>query len=350
MVRPPNAVIPQHDTPFVASSTVLPDRDGREELILLFKATYDISSQGGVTPANEQDPIVHADRHHGDAGSTSIAWAAEATPALPTGTDVFLVADAVAPAAGTKELDVSFRVGSIHKRARVSGTRAWHPGALGSAAHTGPEPFDRIPLRYEHAFGGLDQSADDAANWDREAKNPVGRGFRAARTKRAWEQTLLPNIEDPADPVKHPDGRYTPVGFGPIGRHWEPRIRYVGTYDESWLSERMPLLPDDFDDRFHHAAPPDQILAGYVQGGEAVEVVGCDTDPIVFSLPELAAAADVRFFLREAHVPLRCEVVVVDALRRKLTMLHRGILPLMGDVLDLRTITVRVDGLEVGTA
>jgi hypothetical protein len=344
MVPTPIAVIPVHDTPFVATGTVLPDREGREELIVLFKATYDVSRRGHVVPAEEQDAILHADQHHGNATSSSIAWAAEATPALPSGTDVFLIGDAVAPTSGTKELEVSFRVGSVHKRARVLGTRAWHPGALGAASHTAPEPFDRIPLRYENAFGGLDQSAPEAADWDREAYNPVGRGFRAARSQRPWEQTLLPNLEDLADPVKSPDGRYKPVAFGPIGRHWEPRIQYVGTYDETWASERMPLLPDDFDNRFHHAAPPDQIVSGYVLGAEAVEVVGCDKDPIVFALPEMKASVTVRFFLREEQRPLRCEMVVVDALRSKLTMLHRCVLPLQGDVLDLRTLTIETSG------
>jgi len=43
--------------------------------------------------------------------------------------------------------------------------------------------------------------------------------------------------------------------FGPIGRHCKPRVQLAGTYDDSWTEDRMPLLPDDFQERFHNAAP-----------------------------------------------------------------------------------------------
>ena len=155
---------------------------------------------------------------------------------------------------------------------------------------------------------------------------------------------MLPNVEDPDDLLRAPDGRPKPVGFGPIGRHWEPRVQYVGTYDDSWMAERLPLLPADFDERFHHAAPPDQILGGYVRGGEPVEIVGCSKEPLAFALPGLKAGVSVRFFLRDELLPLRCEMVVVDTRRMKLALLHRGVLPLKDDVLDIRSMTIDIEG------
>ena len=38
-----------------------------------------------------------------------------------------------------------------------------------------------------------------------------------------------------------------------------PRVTFVGTYDERWRSERCPLLPSDFDERYHSGAHPDLI-------------------------------------------------------------------------------------------
>ncbi len=338
-------VIPSHQTPFVAGSTVLPDRDGAEQLIVLFKATFDLGEGAAPAVSPEQDPIVAADRHRGDAATTSIAAPAEHAAPLPLGTDVFLVGEAVAPAPGTRELAVSFRVGSVRKEARVFGARAWHGGALGVASFSGPEPFERVALVYENAFGGEDTSPEDRAHWEREARNPVGRGFRAKRSRTPWERTLLPNLEDPRALIARLDDRPQPIAFGPIGRHWEPRIRYVGTYDEAWLRDRMPLLPADFDDRFFHAAPPDQIVTGFVRGGEEVEVRGCTrSGQLGFSLPELRPHVAVHFFMRDAEVALRCESVVVDTSRMKLVMLYRGLVPLHGDVLDILELDVVMEG------
>jgi hypothetical protein len=52
--------------------------------------------------------------------------------------------------------------------------------------------------------------------------------------------------------LKH---RPSPAGFGPIACHWQPRVGFAGTYGDAWVANRLPLLPDDFDDRFFQSAP-----------------------------------------------------------------------------------------------
>jgi hypothetical protein len=75
--------------------------------------------------------------------------------------------------------------------------------------------------------------------------------------------------------------------FGPVRPDAKPRKGYAGTYDQSWAENRMPLLPRDFDPRFHQVAPPGQIAKGYLHGDERVRLNNLyeDGKTIEFRLP-----------------------------------------------------------------
>jgi hypothetical protein len=90
--------------------------------------------------------------------------------------------------------------------------------------------------------------------------NPSGRGFHKHLAPAWLDGSALPNTEQLGVEVQRPDGAYQPMSFGPIGRQWEPRYRYAGTYDQRWLDEVFPFLPDDFDEHYYQAAPADQQL------------------------------------------------------------------------------------------
>jgi len=335
-------VIPVHDTPFVTTSSVIPDKDGVEQLILVYKATYDISDSGVLTPAEEQDPIVLCDELRGEPVVSSLLRDGELMPPKPGGTDVFLIGHAVATQRGTTQMVVSLSLGPIQKRAMVFGPRRWQSGVLGGAHHTDPEPFDRVELCYENAFGGEDRSLEDEALWEDERRNPVGIGFRAKKSKAEWKDTPLPQIEDPNGLITDPDDRPMPVAFGPIGRHWEPRIHYAGTYDQAWVEEVAPLLPDDFDERFHHAAPPDQILGGYVQGREVVEIRGCTAGgTLTLTLPTLHPKAYVGVFLDPIREhTLRCDSVTIDTDRMKVSLVYKVAMSMADQLVGLRTLAI----------
>jgi len=55
--------------------------------------------------------------------------------------------------AADSRIDVAFRVGPMTKAVRVFGDRRWRRG-VSDLGPSSPEPFDRIPLVYERAFGG----------------------------------------------------------------------------------------------------------------------------------------------------------------------------------------------------
>jgi hypothetical protein len=82
----------------------------------------------------------------------------------------------------------------------------------------------------------------------------------------------LPNLEDPAQPIRNIGDRPVPKSFGPVGRTWQPRLSLAGTYDKHWLKHRSPKLPEDFDERYYNCAPEDQQIEGYLRGDEEIRV------------------------------------------------------------------------------
>jgi hypothetical protein len=334
----------RNHTPFAAGIVVLLDRSGAEQLHVVLKATFAFTETGQLTVADEQQPIASADTFREDPASSSITQEAELMPLKPA-TDLFLVGSARAMARNVRHMQIGFRVGANQKTAVVFGSRVWVRHGAGVRA-TDPEPIEAVPLIYENAFGGADLSAEDPARHEREVRNPVGRGFRARHSTLPWEGELLPSIEDPAAIMSGPQDRAAPVGFGPLGRAWQPRVQYAGTYDQAWIDHRMPLLPNDFDDRFYNAAPPDLIAPGHLVGGEWVDVVGCTAGGrVFFQLPVVAPRFEVQVGGRSEDVTGACDTVTVDTDAMQLRMVWKAQVRVHGEVPVLRRITCRVDGV-----
>ena len=125
----------------------------------------------------------------------------------------------------------------------------------------------------------------------------------------------LPNVEYPDEPFTRAGDRPRPAGFGAVACHWDPRAALAGTYDDRWLRERQPLVPDDFDDRFFQCAPEDQQPRGFLQGGEPVHLYRVTTSEHVrFSLPRIALDFETRFFdgTRQLHESCALHTVIVE--------------------------------------
>jgi hypothetical protein len=250
-------------------------------------------------------------------------------------TDVLVCGAAVAPGRSpVRQLDVSVRVGPIQKALRVHGTRVWYRGAVGLAL-SAPEPFEELPLRWEHAWGGRDES--DPGKPLEEPRNPLGRGV--ARDAASLVHQPGPAIEDPAHPV---GGRSpAPAGVAPIGRHFAPRRGYAGTYDERWRKTRMPLPPLDLDPRFEQAAPPDQIAPGYLRGGEPVALVNlCADGPLAFELPRLSLFVGGRVGRTLVEHRPAMDTLVLFPGERAFEMTWRAAVPVPDDARRLEAIQV----------
>lgn len=276
-------------TPFAAERGWVRDRDGAEVWLVAVKATFDILPDGSTIPSQEQPPVLRAPEYHGEPGKSSIKYEADLVLTKKT-TDVLVVGHAYAPGGkAVSELDVGFKVGPVQKILRVFGDRMW-----GSSGPSEPQPFVKMPLVYERAFGGVDSlSEHPERDWD--WRNPVGTGFAVEKSHLC--DRLLPNIEYPDARFIEWNDRPPPAGFGAIAGHWQPRAGLAGTYDDKWMNTRQPLLPEDFDDRFFQYAPVDQQAPRFLEGGEPVTLLNLTPGGrLEFALPRVELAIRTRFF------------------------------------------------------
>lgn len=323
-------------TPFAASLSVFPDPSGVETAYAVVKATFSIGAEGPV-PAQPQVPLLAADVFWGDPVTTSLRAAGDFALLKP-GTDVLLVGRAIAPGPDTRVADVSLSVGHLVRTVRIFGDRHWQKSG-GSWRPSTPQPWERMPLRWELAFGGIGQAEGEQVP-DHEPRNPVGRGF-VARKLSPTEGQPLPNLEDPTALLQSPQDRPTPVCFAPIAPTWQPRRAFAGTYDEAWTKGRAPYLPLDFDPRYFHVAPPGLIAPGHLQGNEPVRLAGFSLgEPLAFALP--ACGLQVTFDFNGASMPQtpKLETLLFEPDAGRFQMLWRCALAVDKKLLKLKQIVV----------
>lgn len=294
-------------TPFAAERGWVRDRTGAEVWLVAIKCTFDIEPDGSTKVSRLQPPVLRVPEHFGDPGASSIKYENDLVLTKTT-TDVLVVGHAYAPGGRRATgMDVGFRVGPLEKVLRVTGDRAW-----GVAGRSGPEPFVRMPLTYERAFGGVDRrSPHPERDW--EWRNPVGTGFAISRDTATGG--ALPNVEYANEPVRSWSDRPRPAGFGAIACHWQPRVGFAGTYDDQWMKTRQPLVPEDFDDRYFQCAPQDQQAPAFLRGGESVALHGLTPGgELRFVLPRVFLGFDTRFYDggRELHKQRQLHTVILE--------------------------------------
>jgi hypothetical protein len=322
-----------------AAVTLVPQfrRDGALEVLAVIKERFAVDPYRGVTrvgDARVEPADVPWDE---DAPATSSVRLPADLCGRKPGTDVIVVGHACAPDGAARSLDVTVRVGPVFRALRVHGLRVWYRGATGLAL-TPPQPFARVPLRWELAFGGSDRTDPERPLED--PRNPLGRSV--ARDVSALVDTPGPQIEDPDAPFSAALPNPAPVGVAPIGRHWLPRRRYAGTYDAAWQRTRMPLPPDDFDDRFHQCAAPGMVCEGHLRGGERVELLHLHpAGALGFDLPRLHFFVGIKA-LGGALVehPAALDTVLLRPTEGLLELTWRALLPTPRRILDVDYVQV----------
>jgi len=227
-------------TSYPIELTPLIDKDGRNEFVVIAKATFELSPAGELAPAAAQEPVTSVDEFMGEPGSSPVRTPSDLVDYKP-GTDVVVV-----PPKGFSDQSpyvgrtVGIAVGPVRKSVRVRDI--WPLGAL---------------------------RRDDAA-----------------------------------------------------------RLRYAGTYDQAWQSERMPMLPVDFDSRHNLVAPTDQVAPLYLAGNETVTVTDIfRPGPVTFGLPSRAIVVAANVLQRYFTAVARFDTLLVWPDRVQVALVWRLPIP-----------------------
>jgi hypothetical protein len=315
--------------------------DGRELLVVVVKATFDLPKDGEPPRlAEEQCPPIEADTFTGEPGLSAPIYDSDYAPLKPR-CDVILLGSAYAPEGRpAARVRVSLRVGPLFKQFDVVGKRVWQGDLFGVRA-TEPEPFQVMPISYDSAFGGVDNLNPDASRHEAFFPNLVGKGFYPQSGPEQIDGRPLPNTEEPGNPVNEPKGRYAPMAFGPLGRGWQPRVTYAGTYDQNWIDNIFPFLPADFDDRYYQCSPLDQQM-DHVHREEEVVLGNLTPDGrTTFRLPALEVP--VTFYYKnyeQKETDAVCDTVIIEPDLDRFTMLCRTSIPLRRNMFEVAQIVV----------
>lgn len=190
-------------------------------IVVLAKRTYVLNAYG-VTgePAAEQLPLRRLASFDGEPTDLLL----EDTEAWPYKVRPDVVVHGHAYAYGTRQqVDAAVVVGGARRDLRVTGDRRCTRSFDGYVRFSDPEPFERMPLGYDRAYGGYDRGAEalnpnffeaigeslptgtDPRTYSPCAypRNRHGRGYYLARSTTPLDEVLLPNIEDPTDLLTH---------------------------------------------------------------------------------------------------------------------------------------------------
>ena len=320
------------------------DKTGREYLVVCVKGTFNMPSKGEIPELlPEQVPLVEADIFAGEPGSSAPLYESDFAPIKPR-CDILLNGSAYA--AGGRpatRVPVGLQFGTMMKSFNVIGDRVWESNLLGTKP-SWIKPFVRMPITYERAFGGVDDSQKDPKKVRAVMENPVGVGYHHYISSQSVDGRPLPNTEEAGHPVSSPDKKHRPMAFGPIGRGWHPRAALAGTYDQHWIDNIFPFLPPDFDSSYYQAAPLDQQIP-YPQGGEPVILTNLTpAGRVGFPFPRMNLF--VWFFLRngkELEQRAVVDTVILEPDQGRFTVTCRTSVPLKKNMLEMALVVVGHD-------
>ena len=313
--RPPLPRRADESVPVVTTSPLLTVtfpwqiKPPQESRVVVVKGTFDLVPNGEAVLSSEQE-VPSGDLFFDDNLEGSLRYPSDLAIFKPKA-DVMVVGHAVwapqtpgqktavRPGVGYVELEF----GSVRRSLAVFGDRRWeHMGS--------PAPFDRIPLRYERAYGGAFSDA-----------NPVGLGHKTG--------VVMPNLEDPRALLKSPKESTAPACLAPIASGWRQRRDKLGTYNARWAKTRWPFFAEDFNWAYFQAAPPEQ-QTDYLKGDETYVLGGMHPEhPILRGkMPNLRPRVFVQQIPEAGgdmiEVVLRNDTVWIDVDAMKLVLVWRG--------------------------
>lgn len=331
--------VSKNTSPFLAEVYVATDKFGIKSLVTVVRATFNVKSDGTATASDEQTPFVFADAHYDDPETTSVQFETDFAPVKPNA-EILLNANAVAPPKKTvKELLVSLVGPGIRKHAIVTGERRWTK-SLSGIKSTPPVPFRSLPLAWHLSFGGTDKSHDDPQRHRCDLRNPIGTGFHINPNQSTIEGLALPCIEHPEYRTSSWQDKPKPIGFGPVSRFAESRVRFAGTYDQRWMDDVLPFLPQDFNEHYFQAAPKDQQFDKLQEGAEFLCLNMCEEGKFLVRLPALNVSATLLFNDKKMIKNINPDTLVIEPHNKKIILIGRTSVELPRKFTKLREVLV----------
>lgn len=232
---------------------------GQGALACVVKRTYAIDAGGRLSLADEQVPLATTPEIEldGRGGHKLLSDDTDIGPPK-VATDVVFTGSVHTPRAA--EVFAALAVGGSTRRLRVTGERRVEVRGDGSVRFTSPEPFERVEVSFERAYGGYDEHAhwkldpptlDEIHRLNRPVglfaypRNTAGAGYFLDVDRGRANGALLPQLEDPSD-LLMPE-RF----FVPSARAWidAPLPGALGWLHYAWYPRLFrfagPLLPYD---------------------------------------------------------------------------------------------------------
>lgn len=307
-------------TPFPVASQFEKDHHAASFWGVWVKATFDVGTDGRLRLAFEQEPL-HPAPIMSDNGPFALA---DNDITLPkSATDIIVIADSTPPNGhdDAAPYTVNVSLGTWTKSLVVHPPRDWKkPRLMGSGITISEGSDPSIPLSYDQGYGGTVFNDGEPDHFE---ENPAGIGYHPdPQAPRAG-----PRLTFPDDPWLGPKSTPRPAGLGPIARQWLPRAQLAGTFDTDWMQLRAPLMPEDHDPEWRHAAPVDQRYDGFVQGGENVRFDNMKA-AVDFTLPHIGFHVESHFRGKWVRHDMQVQTVTLRPTQSQVTKCWCGVLPI----------------------
>ena len=263
---------------------------------VIIKAMFDIDN-ASLRPADIQAWPV------GEAVETDFGKFDEESPFRRQGVDVIVLGNAYPLDIQARRSQVQLQLGSLAYAMDVFGDRQWFRSGDQLIASE-PEPFSHIPMTWDRAYGGKCPVETGELPFH---QNALGRGFYV--DAESAEGGFLPNLEDPANPVRSWEDQPEPVGVAPLGR--DSSLRILNSVDLD-LDAEPPRIKQIKPSYYNNANPalimPSPPAAGTMMSLSGVRPSG---EKIVFAMPAGTFHTYVQLAERRYVFPAHLESIVV---------------------------------------
>jgi hypothetical protein len=210
------------------------------------------------------------------------------------------------------KIEASIRIGNHLTALDAHVPRYWKDGLINHKPEPLGKTLHRVPMSYA------------LADWSG--------GF--ALDPGPEQQQMLPWLQRPGVACRRKRHDKHPVGFGYWPESADHRKRFSGTFDDAWQWQRMPDLPNDFDDRFFNVAHPELQLMQTPTPGMEIQLTHLSETPLLtVPMPCLSLAAQVTTV--NANVlpptPLKPDTLTIEPDHSRMSLIQRTTLSMGED-------------------